>query len=320
MKVSVLMITYNHEEFIAKAIDSVLMQRTNFDFEIVIGEDCSTDDTRNIVVSYQKKYSDKCRPLLNKTNVGMHRNFVQTLQACKGDYVAILEGDDYWTSVNKLQRQVEFLDNHPECAICFHNVTEFYKDGDRESHNFFGYVQKEFFTVEDLLSGNFIPTPSTMFRRGLFVEFPDWYYSLKMGDWPLHILNALHGKIGYVNEVMAVHLNHEEGVWFRKDWLEQNTESIEVYDHLYTYLEFKYRRIIRRSLHNQHLMIAEEYEHIGQLANARSYAKKSFTKHFSISLRLARVLLRLYLPMLYKFLRFIRRTTCLIFWRRIVHS
>jgi glycosyltransferase involved in cell wall biosynthesis len=312
MKVSVLMITYNHEEFIAKAIDSVLMQRTNFDFEIVIGEDCSTDNTRNIVVSYQKKYSEKCRALLNKTNVGMHRNFVQTLQACKGKYVAILEGDDYWTSPEKLQRQVEFLDNHPECAICFHNVTEFYKDGNRESHNFFDHVQKEFFTVEDLLPGNFIPTPSTMFRRGLFPELPDWYYSVKMGDWPLHILNALHGKIGYIDEIMAVHLNHQNGIWFRRDWLEQNKASIELYDHLYSYLGRKYKRIIQRSLHNQYLVIAEQYEKMSQIGDARRNALRAFTKHHSISKKFARILLRLYVPTLYKFLKSGRRMTFLI--------
>ncbi len=311
MKVSVLMITYNHEEFIAKAIDSVLMQRTNFDFEIVIGEDCSTDNTRNIVVSYQKKYSDKCRLLLNKTNVGMHRNFIRTLQACKGRYVAMLEGDDYWTSPEKLQRQADFLDDHPECAICFHNVTEVYKDGSREPHICFHNEQKDFFTVEELLQGNFIPTLSTMFRRGLFVKFPDWYYSLKMGDWPLHILNALHGKIGYIDEVMAVHLNHQEGVWFRMNLVERNKASIEVYDHLYTYLERKYRWIIRRSSHNQYLTIAEIYESMDQVIEARSYAIRSFTKHFVISKRLLKILLRLYFPVFYKLLRFVKRPSYL---------
>ncbi len=309
MKVSVLMVTYNQEELIAKAIDSILMQRTGFDYEIVIGEDCSTDNTRNIIIGFEKKFPDRFRLLLNEKNLGGHRNFAQTLQACKGKYVAILEGDDYWTSPEKLQRQAEFLDNHPECAICFHNVAEFYKDGNRESHNFFDHVQKEFFTVEDLLPGNFIPTPSTMFRRGLFPELPDWYYSVKMGDWPLHILNALHGKIGYINEVMAVHLNHQGGLWFRTDWLERNEASIEVYDHLYTYLGGKYRRIVRRSVHNQYLMIAEKYENMGQLANASCYAIKSFTKNFLISKRLLMIWLRLYLPILYKLLRSVKRMT-----------
>lgn len=306
------MVTYNHEEFIAKAIESALMQRTNFDYEIVIGEDCSTDKTRNIIIDFENKYPDKFRLLLNEKNLGGHRNFAQTLQACKGKYVAILEGDDYWTSDQKLQRQVEFLDKHPECAMCFHNVTEVYKDGSREPHSFFQSVEKELFTVEDLLRGNFIPTPSTMFRRGLFVEFPEWYYLAKMGDWPLHILNAMHGKIGYMNKVMAVHLNHQDGIWFRRDWLEQNKASIELYDHLYSYLGRKYKRIIQRSLHNQYLMMAEKYENMGQLANARSHAMRSLTKHFLISQRLLKIWLRLYLPILYKLLRFLIRTTYLI--------
>ena len=317
MKVSVLMVTYNQEELIAKAIDSVLMQRTGFDYEIVIGEDCSTDNTRNIIIEFGKKYPDRFRLLLNEKNLGGHRNFAQTLHACKGKYVAILEGDDYWTSPEKLQRQADFLDDHPECAICFHNVTEFYKDGNRESHNFFDHVRKEFFTVEDLLPGNFIPTPSTMFRRGLFPELPDWYYSVKMGDWPLHILNALHGKIGYIDEVMAVHLNHQGGVWFRTDWLERNEASIEVYDHLYTYLAGKYRRIVRRSLHNQYLIIAEKYDNMGQLANAKSYAIRSFTNHFLISRNLFKDILEIICSDIIQTPQILKRTTYLIIGKKL---
>lgn len=109
MKVSVLMITYNHEKFIAQAIDSILMQQVNFDYEIVIGEDCSTDGTRAIVIQYQKEYPDKIRLLLPEENLGMHKNFVQTFRACQGEYIALLEGDDYWTSPRKLQKQVDFF-------------------------------------------------------------------------------------------------------------------------------------------------------------------------------------------------------------------
>jgi glycosyltransferase involved in cell wall biosynthesis len=313
IKVSVAMITYNHEEFIAKALDSVLMQRTNFDYEIVIGEDCSTDNTRNIIIDYQKRHPDKFRLLLNEKNLGMHRNAAQVHHACKGEYIALLEGDDYWTSPHKLQKQVDFLESHPECAICFHNVTEVYKDGSRESHSFHNN-QKAFSTVEDLLPGNFIPTPSTMFRNGLVTELPEWWFSLQMGDWPLHILNARHGKIGYINEVMAVHLNHPAGVWFRmtESWLERNKASIVVYDHLYTHLEAKYRPIIARLLHELCLRIAREYENMGELTSARSYAMRSFTKHFLVSRKSYKILLRLYVPILYKLLRSLKRATYLI--------
>src|SRR3712207_1086613 len=102
MKVSVLMLAYNHEKFIAQALDSALMQQVNFDYEIVIGEDCSTDNTRDILIRYQKEYPHRIRLLLPEKNLGMHDNLIQTFKACRGDYIAFLEGDDYWTSPNKL--------------------------------------------------------------------------------------------------------------------------------------------------------------------------------------------------------------------------
>lgn len=107
--VSVWMITYNHEKFIAQAIDSVIMQKTNFDYEIVIGEDCSTDRTREIVLEYKAKHPDKFKLLLQEKNVGMMQNFIVTLKTCNGKYIALLEGDDYWTDPLKLQKQVDFL-------------------------------------------------------------------------------------------------------------------------------------------------------------------------------------------------------------------
>ena len=122
MKLSVAMITYNHERFIRQAIESVLDQKVNFDFEIVIGEDCSTDSTRTIVAELQQQYPDRIVALMRPHNLGAMRNLQETLAACKGQYVALLEGDDYWTSQHKLQKQVDFLDARPDCAISCHRA------------------------------------------------------------------------------------------------------------------------------------------------------------------------------------------------------
>jgi len=311
MKVSVSMITYNHEKFIAKALDSILMQRTNFDYEIVVGEDCSTDNTRNILLGYQERFPDKLRLFLNEQNIGMHRNNEQTLESCKGEYVAILEGDDYWTSPDKLQKQVDFLDKHPECVICFHNVMEFYEDGSREPHPFHENLKKEVFTVEDLLAGNFIPTLSSMFRNGI-TKVPELFSLLPMGDWPFHIFTALHGKIGYINEVMAVHVHHREGVWFTmaqtQNWVESHKASIIVYDYLYAHLGAKYRPMIARLLHELCHRLAREYEKRGELANARKYAVMAFSRHFLMNKELSKQLVRLYAPMLYKSVKMLQKT------------
>src|SRR5438309_1588573 len=110
------------------------MQVTDFDYEIVIGEDCSTDRTREIVADLARLYPEKIRPLFHETNVGANRNLALALQMCQGQYVALLEGDDYWIDARKLQRQVWFLDDHPDYVICFHNVQVIYEDGSKIPH------------------------------------------------------------------------------------------------------------------------------------------------------------------------------------------
>ena len=216
-KISVLVITYNQERYVSQALDSALMQKTDTAFEIVVGEDCSTDRTREILLAYREKHPETIRLLMHPRNLGMNRNFGQALAACRGEYIAILEGDDYWTSPDKLRRQSDFLDNHPQCAACFHNVAVVHDEGETKDRLFHKPgVLKPFFSLEDILASHFIPTLSVMFRAGLFGELPDWFYEMPMGDWPLHALNARYGLYGYIDEVMGCYRVHGEGVWSKQ--------------------------------------------------------------------------------------------------------
>jgi len=290
MKVSIAMVTYNHEQYIAKALDSVLMQKTGFDYEIVIGEDCSSDNTRKIVVDYQNRFPGKFRLLLNEKNLGMHRNGAQVLDACTGEYISMLDGDDYWTSPDKLQKQVDFLDINPECSTCFHDALIVHEDGSKEPTSY-RPCQKEFSTVEDLLLDNFIPTCSVMFRRGLLKNVPEWVGTLKMGDWLIHILNALHGKVGYINKTMAVYVVHRGGIWSTKDWRYHATAIIELFEALNRHLGPEYEGIIHRILRWRYISISEQHEVVGEVIDARNYAIKSLVMHNAIlseSLRLGR--------------------------------
>ncbi len=119
--VSVKMITYNHEPYIRQAIEGVLSQKTNFPFELVIGEDCSTDGTREIVFDYAKRYPDIIHVITSEFNVGMKANGKRTFDACKGKYIAYCEGDDYWNRDDKLQKQVNYMESHPECGLVCSN-------------------------------------------------------------------------------------------------------------------------------------------------------------------------------------------------------
>lgn len=282
MKVSVAMVTYNHEKFIAKALDSVLMQQTAFEYEIVIGEDCSTDTTRNIVTAYKTQYPDKIRLLLNEKNMGMHGNGAQVLQACSGEYVAMLDGDDYWTSPEKLQKQVDFLDSHHDCSACFHDAL-IVAEGSSEEPIHYREKQKEFSTVDDLLVDNFIPTAAVMFRRGGAGELPAWANSLKMGDWVLHILNAIHGRIGYIDETMSVYVVHRGGVWSMKTRQDHTLAMIELFEVLDRHLPSQYRRSTARILRWRYAEASPLYEQAGDLTCARSCALKAFVKHVVIA-------------------------------------
>ena len=220
MRASVCLLTYNHERWIAQAIESVLAQQ-GIDFELVISEDHSTDGTRAIVDDYAARHPERIRVLPSPANVGMTRAFARGIEAARGTYVALLDGDDYWTSPDKLRVQADFLDAHPGCAICFHNVTVEYDDGTPahpfhtpEPGRYFARpVPKPVSTLADVVPGNFMQTCSVMFRRGLFGEFPTWFADLAVADWPLHVLNAEHGDIGYLDVTMAVYRVHGGGVW-----------------------------------------------------------------------------------------------------------
>lgn len=253
MKVSVSLTTYNHEKFIAQALESVLMQKTDFDFEIIIGEDESDDNTRAIVIKYKERYPDIIKLLLNSRSDVIYINgkptgrwnFINNLNNASGQYVALLDGDDYWTSPYKLQKQVEFLDNHPTCSLCFHDVQIVSETGNIIFSSSALRRKKLIYKLKDLLSGNFIYTCSVMYRRGLFDEFPDWFYKTSVADWPLHILNAEHGDIGYLSEVMGAYRIHSGGIHSSKGEMEQVRGIVEIYPYINEYLGYRYDTYIK---------------------------------------------------------------------------
>lgn len=137
--VSVAMITYNHESYIAEAIESVVQQRTTFAFELIVGEDCSTDDTRRIVLEYQRRHPQSIHVITSETNVGLVKNLYRTEKACKGKYIAYCEGDDYWQRLDKLQKQVDYLESHPDCVLVYGEYDQHYMATGRIVHSIIKY-------------------------------------------------------------------------------------------------------------------------------------------------------------------------------------
>ena len=255
--VSVCMITYNHEDFIAQAIDSALIQKTSFDYEIVIGEDNSSDRTGEICKAYHENYPEKIKLRSHNENIGMMPNFINTLKSCTSKYIALLEGDDFWTDPEKLQKQVDFLEAHPEYAICFTNSNLLYEDDPSKQSLFIKKKLKSTLALSDILKGNFIPTQSCVFRNQHFQDYPGWFYNALPGDWFLHIFNAHFGLLKYMDEVMSTYRIHKGGVYSGEPKISNFEKTISSLNSYYEEVEIKYRGIIRRNLSKRYFSIGK---------------------------------------------------------------
>lgn len=218
--VSVCIITYNHARYIAQCIESILVQETDFDFEIIIGENSSNDGTAEICATYAEKFPGKIR-LLRHTREGVifingnatgRRNVIDTLAQVRGTFVALCEGDDYWTDPKKLQQQARFLEQHPDYSIACSRVKLVDEAGKEQGESV--SETKDSFDVTELAARNFIYTTTVMYRAahirnigsGPFLEVP-------AGDYFLHMLNARQGKIKLFPATMAAYRKHGDGIW-----------------------------------------------------------------------------------------------------------
>ena len=234
--VSVAMTAYNRDQFIAQAIDSVLMQETAFVVELVIGEDCSTDGTRRVVQAYAGKYPNVIRALLPEKNLGMARNYEAVWQACRGKYIAWLEGDDYWRTPQKLQKQVALMEANPHYSMCGTKtqfVTTSSDGAEKDAGVLEPAVLKPEYDLADFLTGYPMHTTSMLLRRK-FVEFPDWLNGLVMlRDTCVFALYAEKGPVGYLSEVVSCWRIHTGGIWTTKsaaDQLRCNQKAIDLLD------------------------------------------------------------------------------------------
>lgn len=208
--VSVRVATYNHEKWIAQCLEGILMQRTDFPFEVVVGEDGSTDRTGEIVLAYGVRYPDKIQVLPAEENLGPARNSFRIQQACRGKYYAMTEGDDYWIDPLKLQKQVDFMEAHPDISLCFHNAFVVNEDNS-SARLFFASDMPETLTFAEI-SQISTPTTSHLARSEVLAGLPEWRLKIWCGDVLFRLWCAHHGKVGYLNEVMAVYRRHSTGL------------------------------------------------------------------------------------------------------------
>ena len=206
MKISACIITYNHEPFLRKCIEGAILQKLNCEYEIIIGEDFSTDKTLDICKEYQLKYPNIIRLLPSNHNHGMKGNWLRTISECTGKYIAICEGDDYWTDSLKLQKQVDYLNANKEYSFVF---TPALIEGfpNKKIRNRYDKFDSNNFNLESVLKlgGGFYPTLTAVFDSEI-LEFDNDFLKLhSTADYPLVILATLRGKIGYIDDVTGVY-------------------------------------------------------------------------------------------------------------------
>jgi glycosyltransferase involved in cell wall biosynthesis len=212
--VSVHLLTYNHEKFIAQSIESAVNQQTNFPFEIVIGDDHSTDGTSEIVDKYAAQYPELIRVVRGKINGGPQPNSIRILENSQGKYMAALEGDDYWIDTLKLQKQVDFMENNPDFSICFTNTRVEFFENKEEPYLLNSNIAKDVFELKDLIAETevwFMGTATLFYTMSSIFPVQPWFHKTKSGDIPMIMLAARHGKIKYLPDVTAAYRRHAAG-------------------------------------------------------------------------------------------------------------
>lgn len=204
---SVCIRTYNSAKFIIEALDSVLMQETNFPFEIIVSDDCSIDGTQDILRDYQGRFPNVIHLILHEKNLGGPNNLRCVIETSKAQYINCLDGDDFFLVKDKLQKQVDFLESHHEYAACFHNTYNTTEDGTPYAK----FNPDDFCFVHDahdfIRERWFVPIHSAVIRRE-YIEFPEWYDSVMNDDYVIHLMVVRHGAYYYMPDVMAAYRHH----------------------------------------------------------------------------------------------------------------
>ena len=218
--VSICCMTYNQEKYIKQALDSFLMQKTNFKFEIIIHDDCSTDNTTNIIKEYAEKYPDIVVPIYESEN--QYSKGIDVCTPCwnksKGKYIALCEGDDYWCSKNKLQIQFDFMEKNNDCSLV---TNAFYLLNDRTKklkkcrQPIYG---TRYYSTDEIIKydGSVFSTASLFYRKKFVNNLPDFYYNCPIGDYPLIIYLSLCGKVYFINKFLNVYRVDAKNSWSSK--------------------------------------------------------------------------------------------------------
>lgn len=320
IKVSINCITYNHEDYIADAIDSFLMQKTNFNFEILIHDDASIDRTPDIIRRYSEKYPDIIKPIYqvdNQYSKGVTRiGYKYNDLRAKGKYIALCEGDDYWTDPYKLQKQVDYMDSHAECSLCFHAAEIVYADKELTGRKVKNYDKNCICPIEDLIvrGGAFCATASFLYPTKLIKRLPQFFFEAHVGDYPLQMILASKGYVYYIDEIMSAYRTGVKGSWtdrkllsgdVRKNMIVNHKNNINILNGFDVYTNYKYSNSVNRAkMLNEYQVLVLEQK-IKEIKNSKY---KTFYNELGIIGKI-KLHAKCYFPNLYEKLIIIKRNT-----------
>ena len=258
--VSIHCLTYNHEKYIAEAIDSFLMQKTTFKFEILLHDDASTDRTQEIIKQYELQYPELIKPIYQKENQYSKGNSVNAvnlinLNRAQGKYIAVCEGDDYWIDPYKLQKQVAYMEKNPDCSLCVHGGYIVRADKKITQSSKRPSNKNKRFTVEEVIEGGggLFLTNSMLFPKKYATERPAYLQNAPVGDYSYAIHLALMGKVYYIDEMMSAYRVGHSGTWTAREFnnLENRkrhyAEIEKMLDYLNAYSNYQYTDAITRT-------------------------------------------------------------------------
>lgn len=245
VKVSIFCITYNQEKYVEETLKGFLSQKTNFEWQVHVFDDASTDATPQILKKYAEDYPGVILVTLREKNLGVVRNYFDAARSMKSEYVCFCEGDDYWIDQNKLQKQVDFLDANPTFSACCHRIrveNEISQSAEQEIPSIEEYARKNIYNLKDLLETNYVPSLSIMYRwKFAKNSIPAIPNNVLPCDWIMHLEHAEQGPIKCLPEVMGVYRVWHGGVWSllsnEKVWSKKNAKK---FANFYKYIDKKY--------------------------------------------------------------------------------
>lgn len=308
--VSVSCIAYNQKDYIAQALDSIVAQQTRFGFEILVHDDASTDGTADIIRRYAEDYPDLIKPVFqaeNQHSKGLRVGTTFNLPRAQGKYMAYCEGDDFWTDPLKLQKQVDYMEQHPECSFCFHVVQVVNRQGNPTRQLMRPYHENQSVPIGDIIEGGgrFLGTNSTVYRRELMKQPPEFYLRAPVGDFPLVLYLATQGTVYYFDDIMSAYRAGVPGSWTnsmassREKQLKVRKGMIEMINAFDEYTGHEYAASIkvRRTEYDLLLLIAQ-----GDLGALKDDEYKQYRDKLGLYI-VALMYLNKYFPRLFQKLR-----------------